>query len=170
MFIFNCNGALWLFVDDVVKHADVLELAHAALSALRALVNTLPAAVFRALSAHGLLTRDGGLLRAVVAADQVTARYRLTPDLMQLLGAVLAFVRVSDAAHVAQCDVGALLTFVRVDVLASFTAWRYAARADKWRVGSTALSLVEAALSGGTDVVDDTHRSQHSLHKRVNSI
>ena len=106
------------------------------------------------------------LASRVYQIDALTATLRLD----QLRADPHAFVRVSDAAHVAQCDVGALLTFVRVDVLASFTAWRYAARADKWRVGSTALSLVEAALSGGTDVVDDTHRSQHSLHKRVNSI
>jgi hypothetical protein len=162
-------------VDGGVRLADAIELALAAIAALRALAATLPAAVFRALAAHGLLTRDGGALRALVAADQATARYRLTPELVQLLDVVLAFVRASDAQLVAQCDVAALLTFVRVDVLAGFTAWRYAARADKWRVGGTALALLEAALSGGGGgavVYDAAAADQRapvasSKHKRV---
>lgn len=156
----------------------LLAMARAAAAVLLALAATRTAAVWNAWFAHeatrsvetGMLLRAErsadaqiGALRVLITAERSRAHYTFTPVLLDLLLAFLRFAQrwPSQTAAASAMPLHAteqlapFMSFVRVELFASQSVWRYRSAPQRWLLGAKVLALFDAALADADADADE---------------
>jgi hypothetical protein len=167
------TSLLWLAANITVAQAStmtvarqrvVLAMARAATAVLLTLASTRTVAVWNAWFARidaGAAARGErssspqiDALRALINAERSRAHYAFTPVLLDLLLVFLRFAQrwpsQSAAAalpqHAAE-QLAPLMAFVRVELFAPQSVWRYRSAPRRWLLGAKVLALFDAALA-----------------------